>query len=63
MESSNNSNKFIFGRGKLIKLIDYNNLSEDKQLEIYKKWIVKNNRFEYVNKNSLDFYLKFKIKN
>ena len=63
MNSSNEGNKFVFGRGKLIKLIDYNNLSEDKQLEIYKKWIIKSDKFEYVNKNSLDFYLKFKIKN
>lgn len=57
------SKNYVFGRGKLIKIIDYSNKSEEKQLEIYKNWINKSDKFEYVNKNSLDFYLKFKIKN
>ena len=57
------SKNYVFGRGKLIKIIDYNNKSEEKQLEIYKNWMNKSDKFEYVNKNSLDFYLKFKIKN
>ena len=52
---------YVFGKGKVINVIDYNNLNELEQLEVYKNWIKKQNKFEFVNINYLDIYLKFKV--
>jgi hypothetical protein len=58
------SENFVFGRGKKIKVIDFDKCSsEEEQLLIYKNWIKKPDfeKSNYVNKNSLEIYLKFKL--
>lgn len=59
------NDNFVFGRGKKIKILDFDNLSEEEQLKIYKTWIKKPDfeKSDYVNKNSLEIYLKFKLNN